>query len=220
MKIVSVNIGEPKVIQWRGKPVKTGIFKYPVNYPVFLEKEDVRNDHVINRKYHGGVDKACYAYSLDHYNYWKELYPEIQFHNGIFGENLTIASLNEAEVVIGNIYKIGETEIQVTQPRQPCFKLGVRFGTQKMVHQFVDSGFPGVYFRVLKPGQVKAGDEMVLIEKQNSVSVQKVFELLYTPKFQKQPIEMAMDNPNLAESCRRDLLKKWGKQIEKINRPV
>ena len=212
MKIISVNIGEPATIQWRGKNVKTGIYKYPVNEPIFLETEDVKNDHVIDRRYHGGTEKACYSYSADHYSYWKKLYPNVDFHYGIFGENLTIQGLNEADIFIGDVFQIGEAKVQVTQPRQPCFKLGVRFGTQKIIRQFIDSGYPGVYFRVLKHGQVKAGDEMDLIEKQtrNTVSIQKVFELLYTDEFQKEPVLNAINNRFLAESCRKDLMKRWG----------
>lgn len=213
MEIVSVNIGEPATIQWRGKEVKTGIYKYPVDGPIILETEDVKNDNVIDRKHHGGADKACYAYSADHYSYWQKLYPEIDFHYGIFGENLTIDGLNEAGIFIGDVYQIGETRVQVTQPRQPCFKLGVRFGTQKIIRQFVDSGFSGVYFRILKQGKVKAGDEITRIQKQNAVSIQKVFELLYTDELQKDFIRKAIDDPNLAESCRKDLMKRWGEYL-------
>jgi len=197
-------------MKWRGKPVKTGIYKYPVGHSIYLGKEDVQNDHVLDRRFHGGLDKACYAYSLDHFDYWKNLYPELEFHNGIFGENLTIAGLDEANVSIGDIYKIGEAEVQVTQPRQPCFKLGLRFGTQKMIRQFIDSGFPGVYFRILQPGEVKKGDEFIPVEKKNSLSIQKVFELLYTNEFQQEEVKKAVNDPFIAESCRKDLLKRWG----------
>lgn len=209
MKIVSVNIGEPQTIQCRGKEVKTGIYKYPVEGPIFLEPRDVKNDHVIDRRYHGGTDKACYSYSFDHYNFWQKLYPEVDFHPGIFGENLTIEGLNEAEVFIGDVFQIGYSQVQVTQPRQPCYKLGVRFGTQKMIKQFVDSGFSGVYFRILKQGQVKAGDEVILVKQQNALSIQKIFELLYTDNFQKHEVKKAVNDPNLAESCRIDLIKRW-----------
>ena len=215
MRIISVNIGEPKIINWRGKEVKTGIYKYPVADSIFLESEDVKNDYVIDRKHHGGADKACYAYSHDHYDFWKNRYPEVDFHHGIFGENLTVEGLNETEIFIGDIFQIGEAQVQVTQPRQPCYKLGVRFGTQKMVRQFVDSGFPGVYFRVLKPGKVKVGDKIKRVQKQNALSIQKVFELLYTDEFQKDAIQKALDDPNLAESCRKDLNKRWGEKLSK-----
>ena len=213
MKIVSVNIGEPQTIKWRGKEVKTGIYKYPVNEPIYLETEYVKNDHVIDRKHHGGQNKACYSYSADHHNYWQKLYPELDFHYGIFGENLTIEGLNEAEIFIGDVFQIGESQVQVTQPRQPCFKLGVRFGTQKMVRQFINSGFSGVYFRILKKGKVKTGDEITRIEKQNSLSVKKVFELLYTSKFEKHAVQEALADSNLAESCRKDLLKRWSNYL-------
>lgn len=213
MRVISVNIGKPRTIQWRGEPVQTGIYKYPVEHSVYLEKEDVKNDHVIDRKHHGGADKACYAYSLDHFDYWKKFYPTIDFHHGIFGENLTVKGLNEAKIYVGNVYRIGGAEVQATQPRQPCFKLGVRFGTQKIVKQFVDSGFPGVYFRVIKPGKVAVNDEFLLIEEKNSLSIQKVFELLYTRKFQKKAVEKAINEPFLAESCRKDLLKRWREQL-------
>jgi MOSC domain-containing protein YiiM len=209
MKVISVNIGEPKTITWRGKEVKTGIYKYPVNEPIYLEAEDVKNDHVIDRKHHGGADKACYAYSLDHYNYWKNRYPDVEFHYGIFGENLTVEGLQETDIFIGDIFQMGDARVQATQPRQPCFKLGVRFGSPKIIKQFVDSGFSGVYFRVLKPGAVKAGDQLLQVEKQNTLSVQKVFELLYADAFEKDAVQIALADSNLAESCRKDLIKRW-----------
>lgn len=213
MKIISTNIGKPKTIVWQGKNVQTGIYKYSVNQPIFLGNEDVKNDHVIDRRYHGGVDKACYLYSSNHYKYWRNLYPEIEMPWGMFGENLTVEGIHEAEINIGNIYKIGEVIVQATQPRQPCYKLGIRFGSQKMVKQFVDSGLPGIYIRVLQKGKVKTGDELILIEKKNSISIQKVYELLYTNKFEKEKenAQKAINDPFLAESCRNDLIKHWQK---------
>lgn len=210
MKIISTNIGESRVIQWKGKEVETGIFKFPVNEPIYLETDDVVNDHVIDRKYHGGADKACYLYSADHYSYWQKIYPELELTWGIFGENLTIEGLHEANVNIGDIFEIGETVVQATQPRQPCFKLEFRFNDNRIVKQFVDSGFAGVYVRVLKTGKVQAGDSMKLIERQNSISIHKVFELLYTGYFQKEAVELAVNNKDIAASCRKDLLKRWG----------
>lgn len=209
MKIISTNIGEPTTIEWNGKKVQTGIYKYQVNEPIFLGNEDVEADNVMDRKHHGGVDKACYLYSADHYNYWKKFYPELEMPWGMFGENLTVEGLNEAEVNIGDTFQLGEAVVQVTQPRQPCYKLGVRFGNPKMVKMFVQSGFPGVYLRVLKNGNVKTGDEFILVEKKNALSIQKIFELLYTDKFQKKAVETAVNDPLLDESCRRDLLKRW-----------
>jgi MOSC domain-containing protein YiiM len=210
MKIISVNIGELRIVNWKGKAVETGIFKYPVNQPIFLGTEDVENDHVIDRRYHGGIDKACYLYSSGHYEYWKKLYPELEMPFGIFGENLTVEGLHETEVNIGDIFKIGGAIVQATQPRQPCFKLEFRFNNHEIVQQFIDSGFAGVYVRVLEKGFVKTGDSMELIERKNSLSIKKVYELLYTSEFQKEAVEQAVNNPFIAASCKKDLLKRWG----------
>ena len=213
MKIISANIGEARTINWNGEEVTTGIFKYPVNQPIFLGAEDVEKDNVIDRRYHGGVDKACYLYSANHYKYWKTFYPTLEMTWGIFGENLTVEGLHEAEINIGDIFQIGEAVVQVTQPRQPCFKLEFRFNNRNIVRQFIDSGFSGVYVRILKKGKVKAGDLVELIEKKNSLSIRKVFELLYASEFQKEAVWKAVNDPFIAESCRRDLLKRWGDEI-------
>jgi MOSC domain-containing protein YiiM len=213
MKIISTNIGKPTTIEWNGEKVQTGIYKRQVSEPIYLGREDVEKDNVMDRRYHGGVDKACYLYSADHYQYWKKLYPELELTWGMFGENLTVEGLNEAQINIGDTFQLGETVIQATQPRQPCYKLGVRFGNPRMVKQFVNSGFSGVYVRVLKNGNVKTGDELQLKEKKDSLSIQKVFELLYTEELNKEAVEKAVKDPFLAESCRRDLLKRWENKL-------
>jgi len=210
MKIISTNIGEPRTLNWNGKEVETGIFKYPVEHPIFLGTEDVVNDHVIDRRYHGGVDKACYLYSANHYKYWNNIYPALEMPWGIFGENLTVEGLHEAEINIGDIFKIGEAVIQATQPRQPCFKLEFRFADRRIVRQFIDSGFSGVYVRVLKNGNVKTGDSMELLERKQSLSIQKVYKLLYTDIPQKEEVIKSVNDPFIAASCRKDLLKRWG----------
>ena len=208
MKIISTNIGKSRTIIWRGKEVKTGIFKYPVDKEIYLDSEDVADDHVIDRRYHGGADKACYLYSADHYRYWQNLYPRLDMSWGMFGENLTVESLHEAEVNIGDIFKIGETVVQATQPRQPCFKLEFRFQDKEIVQKFIDSGFSGIYVRVLKKGSVKTGDSMELIEKKDSLSVQRIFKFIYTNEFDPE-IKKAVNDTFLAESCKKDLLKRW-----------
>ena len=164
MKVISTNISDIQVIKFRGKNVKTGIFKYPTTEAIFLGKEDVAKDNVIDRRYHGGFDKACYLYSTAHYNYWKVLYPNLKFDFGMFGENLSIDALFENKIYIGDIYQLGEAKVQISQPREPCFKLGARFETQKVVHQFLKADFPGIYLRVLEEGNVSIGDEMTLLE--------------------------------------------------------
>lgn len=213
MKVVSVNTGEARTISWRDKEVTTGIFKFPVNNPIYLGSEDVANDNVIDRRYHGGVDKACYLYSADHYKYWKTLYPALEIPWGMFGENLTVEGLDEAEINIGDIYEVGETIVQATQPRQPCFKLEFRFHNNEIVRQFVDSGFAGVYVRVLQKGHVKTGDEFKLIDKKQTLSIRRVYELIYTDVFDKRAVETAINDPFIAQSCRKDLLKRWGQML-------
>jgi MOSC domain-containing protein YiiM len=177
MIVKSVNIGEKKIINYKGKIVETGIFKFPVEGGIFLGEEDVENDAVIDRRYHGGVEKAVYAYSENHYEYWKKLYPNLDWNYGMFGENLTISNLEETTINVGNTYQLGEVILEVTKPREPCFKLGLRFGTQAVLKQFWNSTKSGIYFKVLKTGKVSVGDSLLLISKsENSPTIAQVYE--------------------------------------------
>lgn len=208
MKIISTNIGKPAAIEWRGQEVQTGIFKYEVDSPLSLGFEDVVGDHVLDRRYHGGTDKASYLYSADHYSYWKERYPDLDWQWGMFGENLTVSGLNESEIRIGDRFQVGGTLVQVTQPRQPCFKLGCRFGNQTVVDDFWNAPFPGIYIRVLRAGEVKKGDVFTLIERNpDSLSVSQVFSLFRVDRENADLIKTAINEPFLAESCRKDLQK-------------
>lgn len=177
MKVVSVNLGEKRTINYKGKIVETGIFKFPVETPIFLGTEDVEGDAVIDRRYHGGTDKAVYGYSENHYAYFKELYPDLDWQYGMFGENLTITNLEETELNVGDTFQLGEVIIEVTQPREPCFKLGIRFGTQSVLKPFWNSTKSGVYFKILKTGHVSAGDALILIKKaSNTPTIAEVYE--------------------------------------------
>lgn len=163
MKVVAVCIGEKKLINWKGKIVETGIFKYPVK-EIELDFEEVVSDAIVNRKHHGGIEQAVYAYGENHYGYWKEKYPNADFDFGMFGENLTISNLDETQIHSGEQYKLGTAIIEVTKPRDPCMKLGVRFGTQDILKPFWNSTMCGVYFKVLQKGKVRPGDELILIK--------------------------------------------------------
>ena len=209
MKIISTNIGEARTLPFNGKEVTTGIFKFPVEEGIYLGTEDVVQDHVIDRRYHGGVDKASYLYSADHYEYWSKLYPGLEMPWGMFGENLTVEGLQEASVNIGDVFSIGEVIVQASQPRQPCFKLNFRFHDRDIVRKFVDAGFPGVYVRVLKGGHVSAGAEMKQLEPKDSVSIQQVYRWIYASEFDPE-VKRAINDPNIAASCHKDLLKRWG----------
>lgn len=170
MKVVSVNIGELTKVQWRKKTIETGIFKYPVKHPVFLDVENVQGDKIENRVHHGGIDQAVYAYGEQHYEYWKVLYPDQDWNYGMFGENLTITDFDETKIHVGSIYQLGDTKIEVTKPRQPCMKLGMRFNNQKIVKDFWHSTKSGVYFKILETGYVAVGDELILLEKKSENS--------------------------------------------------
>jgi len=158
MKIIATNLGEKKEVIWKGKPMITGIFKFSVDTPIFLDTEDVKGDTICDRKHHGGIDQAVYAYSEKHYEYFKKLHPDLDWQLGMFGENLTMDDLDETNIHVGDTFKVGETILEVTKPRQPCKTLGVRFSDMKIVKQFWNSTFSGVYFKVLQTGFVKTGD--------------------------------------------------------------
>jgi MOSC domain-containing protein YiiM len=205
MKIIATNIGQKQTVNWKGQEVVTGIFKYPVAEGILLEKMDVQSDTVVDRKYHGGVDKACYAYSADCYDRWKALHPDLDWDYGMFGENLTVEGLDETALSIGDIYKVGEAVVEVSEPRQPCMKLNVRMNSSLAVKQFVDFGRSGAYFRVLQQGKVKVGDTFLLQSKgEPYLSVYDVFQLLYKQGNEKTR-KMAKEHPALADSTKEAL---------------
>lgn len=206
--VISTNIGEKVSINHNGKVIQTGIYKYPVNTSIYLGKTDVVNDYVVDRRYHGGVDKACYLYPSENYKFWKEQYPDLKMEWGMFGENLTTQGLFENTVRIGSTYQIGDVVIQVTQPRQPCYKLGIRFNDAKVVKMFSNSPYSGIYVRVLNEGYIKAGDSINLIEENDkSLSLVEVFALLMKRNSDTEMFQKALDDKYIAESAKRDLLK-------------
>ncbi|PXY02702.1 MOSC domain-containing protein [Marinifilum breve] len=208
MKVVSTNKGTSVEINYHGKVVNTGMYKFPVDEGIYLGKEDVQDDSVMDRRYHGGVDKACYWYSVKHYEFWKNRFPNLEWDYGMFGENLSISELDEGEVKIGDVYEIGECLVQVTQPRQPCFKLNYRFSCDTMVKEFIAAGFPGVYIRVLREGTINKGDELILKERnENSLSIRDVYQLLYQADKEPLLLKKAIEDKALAASCRKDLSK-------------
>jgi len=209
MKVIATNISKPTTIVWNGKEEQTGIYKYPVSEPIFLGKLDVIKDTVIDRKHHGGINKACYLFSVDNYEYWKNLYPNLDWNWGMFGENITVEGLNESTLRIGNIYKVGECKVQITQPREPCYKLGIRFGTQKILKEFIEHQSPGTYIKILKEGFVKTGDSFELVEESdNSLTIEQFYNLLYAKVKDKTIIKEAINNTALPE-YKKETLKKY-----------
>lgn len=176
MKVLATNLGKRKTVEWKGKTLETGIFKSPVS-SIFLGYEDPDNDAVVDRRYHGGVNKAVYVYGVNHYSYWKERFPDLEWDYGMFGENLSIENLDETKLYIGATYKVGEAIIEVSEPREPCVKLGMRFNNAGMVKQFWNTNKCGAYFKVLKPGNVRAGDQLELLEdKPSAVTIAEDYQ--------------------------------------------
>jgi MOSC domain-containing protein YiiM len=206
MKVTSTNIAQPTTFIWNGEEVTTGIYKKPTNVPIYLDKENVRGDEVSDLKVHGGEFKACYLFSTDQYPYWKDLYPNLEWTYGMLGENVTVKGLNEKQLYIGDIFKLGEALVQITQPREPCFKFAFKFGTEYVLQQFIAHGYSGTYLRVLKEGEVKTGDRFELVEhKTNSITVFQFFELLYAENKNKAHIDLILNNESLPERIRKRL---------------
>ena len=176
---------------------------------IFLGKEDVANDAVIDRKHHGGEYKACYLFGSDYYEDWKKRYPHLEWRWGMFGENLTIKGLKESSLQIGALYQLGEAIVQITEPRQPCYKLGIKFGTQKVIIEFLDYGHPGTYVRVLKEGHVKVGNSLQLQKAgPNALTVSQYNQLVNQKEKDKKLVALAVNN-NSIRQAKRDLLKKY-----------
>lgn len=176
MKVLSVNIGNRKKVKWRKKEIETGIFKFPVDKPIFLGSEDVEGDSVVDREHHGGIEQAVYGYSEKHYGYFKKLHPELDWRFGMFGENITFDDLNEEEITVGSTYQLGECKLEVTKPRLPCYKLGIRFNNPAIIKQFWETTMSGIYFKVLQTGVVKKGDELIELQRsENSQTIAQVY---------------------------------------------
>jgi MOSC domain-containing protein YiiM len=178
MKLISVNVGLPRVVMSNGDPVSTGIFKEPVAGLVMLRTLNLDGDRQADLSVHGGPSKAVYVYPSEHYDYWKHEFPEMKLPWGMFGENFTTEGLFESELNIGGKYSVGSAVVMVTEPRMPCYKLGIKFGRSDIVKRFLASERTGFYFAVLQEGEVGAGDPIELIKKgERSVRVSDITQL-------------------------------------------
>ncbi len=178
MKLVSVNIGLPREVIWKGRSITTGIFKEPVEGRVRVRRLNLDGDRQADLSVHGGSDKAVYAYPAEHYDYWQDELVRMRLPWGIFGENFTIEGLLEDEVNIGDRFRIGAAVVVVTQPRMPCFKLAARFERDDIIKRFLTSGRTGFYFAVREEGEVGEGDEIELISRdEHNVTVADITSL-------------------------------------------
>jgi MOSC domain-containing protein YiiM len=184
MELRSVNTGLPREVTWHGRSVTTGIFKQPVQGRVSLRKLNLDGDRQADLTVHGGEHKAVYCYPVAHYEYWRRELPGRELPMGVFGENFTTDGLLEDSVHLGDQFSIGSAEVMVTQPRLPCYKLGVRFESDDMVKRFLDSGRTGFYLAVTREGEVGAGDEITIISQEpNRVPVSEITRLYVAKRY-------------------------------------
>ncbi|HTT33749.1 MAG TPA: MOSC domain-containing protein [Methylomirabilota bacterium] len=209
MRLVSLNVGLPREVRWHGRMVTTAIFKEPVAGRIALRKLNFDGDRQADLTVHGGEFKAVYAYPVEHYAYWREKLPGTELPFGSFGENLTTEGLLENSVHLGDRLTVGHAELVVTQPRLPCYKLGVRFNSDEMVKRFLASGRTGFYFAVAREGQVVAGDAIERIHSDpRAVPVSEITRLYLAKNYtdaDAASIRCALQVPELPDSWKQYL---------------
>jgi len=182
MKILSVNTGQPQQLQWKEKTIVTSIFKKPISGNVKIGETGLEGDQQSDLSVHGGEFKAVYAYPSEHYSFWEPQFPDLEFDCGMFGENLTIVGLLEDQIRLGDVLKVGTAELRVTQPRFPCIKIGLKFNDVLMVKKFLESRRSGFYFSVLQKGEVLEGDEILILDSNQSSTTIREFVDIYADK--------------------------------------
>lgn len=194
--VVSVNVATPTEIAVDGGTVLTSIFKAPVEGRVAVRRNNIAGDEQSDLTVHGGPHKAVYCYPEEHYSFWREQVPDMRLVPPMFGENLTTRGLSEEEINIGDQLRVGSALLQVTQPRMPCYKLGIRFGRVDIVKRFWVSGRPGIYFSVIEEGEVAAGDPIERISSaKDGISVADVVALFRGKKKSSDLLERALRAP-------------------------
>jgi MOSC domain-containing protein YiiM len=205
MKLVSVNVARPTDVQHEGKTIRTAIFKSPVAGPVAVRRLSLEGDGQADLENHGGEHMAVYAYALDHYAYWRTVLGREDMPYGLFGENLTVSGLDESVSCVGDRLRIGSALFAITQPRIPCFKLGIRVGNAGMPKLFSDSARTGFYLRVLREGVLEAGDAVEVEERGHSqVTIKSLFEAWMKPEDTSSAriLAQALEAPDLSPEWR------------------
>jgi MOSC domain-containing protein YiiM len=210
MRILSVNVGLPRQFVSDGKSVTTGIYKSPVHGRVTVARLNLQGDGQADLSVHGGPNKAVYAYPSEHYAYWQRELPGVEMPWGIFGENLTLEGLLEDEAHIGDHFRMGTAILMVTQPRLPCYKLGIRFGRDDMPERFLSSRRSGFYFGVVKEGELGERDTIEPIHQdRNLISVSEILHLCYGDGHQdSQLVERALKVEALSPNWRKRVIKR------------
>ena len=194
MKVISVNVGVPREVIWKRRKVMTGIFKESVGTErVAIRQLNLDGDRQADLTVHGGTDKAVYAYPSEYYPYWREQFPDMALPWGMFGENLTITGLTEETVHVGDRFQIGTAELMVTQPRLPCYKLGIKFGRDDILKRFLESGLTGFYLAVTKEGEVAQGDTITAISREeHQLSISTITRLYRQDKHNLEGLQRAL----------------------------
>jgi MOSC domain-containing protein YiiM len=208
VNVLSVNVGLPRDVMAGERLVRTSIFKAPVIGRVPIRNHNLAGDRQSDLSVHGGPDKAVYAYPHEHYAYWREQLPETDLQPGHFGENLTVQGLLEGDVHVGDRLRIGSTTLVVTQPRMPCFKLGIRFGRPDMVKRFLESRRSGFYLAVDTEGDLGAGDMVEMLDRHPAeLSIQELLRLYLNERVDAQRLRDAIAIPALPDGWRTHLQK-------------
>ena len=203
LQLIAVNVGQPRAVPWQGRTVVTGIFKEAVAGPVAVHQLNLAGDRQADLTVHGGADKAVYVYPAEHYGPWQQELGVEQLAWGSFGENLTVSGFREDQVWIGERWRIGSAEFVVRQPRQPCYKLGVRFGRADLVRRMAQNRRTGWYLAVEREGTITAGDPIVRLERpETTVSIAAVAGLLLDKKPDRSVLQIAATLPGLAADLR------------------
>jgi len=203
MKLVPVNVGRPREVEWHGGSVRTSIWKVPISGRIRANRLNLEGDEQSDLSVHGGPEKAVYAYPSEHYEYWHRQLSLSDLPWASFGENFTTQGLLEEEVRIGDRLRVGSADFAVTQPRMPCYKLGVRFGRDDMVKRFLASGRTGFYLAVLTEGEVGAGDSIAFTARdEHGVTVADITALYARDADNQGLLQRAVALPALPESWR------------------
>jgi MOSC domain-containing protein YiiM len=211
MKVLSVNVGLPREVEWKGITVSTGIFKEPVAGPVAVRRDNLDGDRQADLTVHGGPNKAVYGYASEHYPYWRKQFPNMELPWGVFGENLTTEGVSEDSLHIGDVLRVGSAVLRVVQPRQPCYKLQIRFGRDDIIQRFLVSGRSGFYFSIVQQGEVEAGSEIEVVSRdENQVSIADIHRLYLGVEPDPELLQRALRVPVLPEGLRGSLVKRGG----------
>ena len=204
MDLLSVNVSLPRGVLYNNRKISTGIFKEPAAGRIRLEKHNLAGDGQADLNAHGGVHKAVYAYPFEHYAHWEHALGWTDFVFGQFGENFTVQGLLEDAVCIGDVFQVGSALVEVSQPRTPCYKLGIRMGRPEFPKEFMDSGRAGFYLRVLEEGEVGAGDVLECVAAgAGGMAVKEVFRLMHFARnFDRDAIAEAVCLPALSPEWR------------------